>query len=76
MPGRQRGQGKTPHRQVRVEDDLWARFETARREAGATDRSAVLREFIQWYVHDRDDAGKPARMPKRPPEAPGLSGDE
>ena len=50
----------------RVEDDLWDAFDEAVKRQGEPDRSTVLREFIRWYVYDRDDQGKPVRMPKRP----------
>jgi hypothetical protein len=59
---------KTPHRQVRVDDELWIRFDAAVHRAGAADRSTVLRDFIRWYVRDIED-GKPVRMPKRPDTA-------
>ncbi len=61
MAPRARGEGKTPHRGIRVEADLWDAFETAVQHQGEKDRSTVLREFIRWYVHD-----KGAKMPKRP----------
>lgn len=48
----------TPHRPIRVEDDLWEEFG---RIAGPRNRAAVLREFIAWYVRRRG-----AVLPKRP----------
>jgi metal-responsive CopG/Arc/MetJ family transcriptional regulator len=52
---------KTPHRQVRVDDDLWDRFGEAVERQGAPDRSVVLREFMAWYVREPG-----ARSPQRP----------
>ena len=52
-------QPKTPARQFRVGDE-WFDFEAAAQAMGM-ERAAVLREFIDWYLH------KPgAKMPKRP----------
>jgi len=62
MAPRARGEGKTPHRALRVEDDLWDAFDAAVRRQGQPDRSAVLREFIRWYV-----AEPGAKQPRRPP---------
>jgi len=62
MAPRARGQGKTPHRAVRVEDDLWERFDTATKALGA-DRSGWLREAILWCVREPG-----SKMPKRPAE--------
>lgn len=56
--------GKTPHRQVRVEDDLWEQFDQATRALG-TDRSTWLREAIGWCVRTPG-----AKMPRRPPAVP------
>jgi hypothetical protein len=44
---------------VRVPEELWIKFGEATGRAG-TDRSAVLREFIRWYVRER----------RTPPERP------
>jgi len=41
---------------LRLDPDLWKRFGDL-----AEDRSAVMREFVRWYVRDRD-----AKMPRRP----------
>jgi hypothetical protein len=50
---------KTPARQFRIGDD-WYEFERAAEVAG-TERAALLREFVEWYLH------KPgAKLPKRP----------
>lgn len=37
----------TPHRQVRIEDDLWDQFGAL---VGARERSADLKAYIQWRV--------------------------
>ena len=50
----------TPHRPIRVEDDLWEEFG---RLVGPRNRSAVIREFIRWYVRKSG-----AKLPKRPPQ--------
>jgi hypothetical protein len=47
----------TPHRPIRVEDELWEEFGIL---VGARHRSAVVRDFIAWYTHR-----KGAKMPKR-----------
>lgn len=56
-------QPKTPQRKLRVDEELWDRFEQA---VGHTDpeldRSKVLRQFIAWYVREPG-----AKMPARPP---------
>jgi hypothetical protein len=50
---------KTPPRQIRIGDE-WYDFEKAAKAMG-TERAAVVREFIDWYI------SKPgARPPKRP----------
>lgn len=52
MPGR-----GTTKSGIRVPDALWQRFG----ELAEPDRSAVLREFIRWYVREPG-----AQMPRRP----------
>lgn len=52
----------TPHRPIRVEDELWEAFG---RLVGPRNRSAILREFIRWYVGAR--GAKLPRPPKTPP---------
>jgi len=52
----------TPLRPVRVETELWAEFG---RLVGARNRSAVIRDFIRWYVRERG-----ATLPKRPDRQP------
>jgi hypothetical protein len=42
---------------LRVEPELWAKFG----EKAEPDRSAVLREFIEWFTRTPG-----AKMPKRP----------
>ena len=45
---------------IRVDRELWADAKAAAEEQG-TDRSAVVRAFLEWYV------GRPgARLPERP----------
>lgn len=50
----------TPHRPIRVDDDLWTKFG---RLVGR-DRSDVVRQFIRWYVREPG-----AKLPQRPPVA-------
>ena len=52
---------KTPHRSIRVDDDLWSRLDAAT-SADGSDRGSVLRAFARWYVRE---AG--AKLPARPP---------
>lgn len=57
---RARGEGKTPIRPVRVENDLWEDFGEAC-AALETDRSAALRNFMAWM------SGRPeGKLPRRP----------
>lgn len=60
MAPRERGQGKTPHRAIRVDDDPWERFDQATKALG-TDRSTWLRDAILWCVREPG-----AKMPRRP----------
>lgn len=70
MAPRGRGEGKTPHRHLRAEDDVWDPFGAAVKRAGQPDRSTVLRAFMQWY------ARRPgAKLPQRPAEQPGEKPD-
>ncbi|MFC7330784.1 hypothetical protein [Marinactinospora rubrisoli] len=48
----------TPHRPIRVDQDLWDRFGEL---AGDRSRAEVVREFIRWYVRERG-----AKLPERP----------
>ncbi|WP_435589826.1 hypothetical protein [Micromonospora aurantiaca (nom. illeg.)] len=50
----------TPRWAIRVPENLWTAFGEAT-EAAGTDRSAVLREFIRWYVREHG-----AKTPQRP----------
>lgn len=51
----------TPFRRVRMDDDMWSRFNEAVREAEPElDRSKVIREFVRWYLGETDD------LPRRP----------
>lgn len=54
-------QHKHPLRCVRgVDDDLWTDFDATAKQAGA-DRSAITRQFWEWFV------GRPdAKIPERP----------
>lgn len=51
---------KTPHRQVRLDDDLWTRLGAAAQAAG-TDRSAIIRALVAWYLREPG-----AKAPARP----------
>ena len=50
MAARKRGEGKTPHRTIRAEDDIWLPFDEAVRHQDQPDRSTVLRNFMAWYI--------------------------
>jgi hypothetical protein len=51
----------TPFRRIRLDEDLWERFDDAvRRKDPDSNRSAVLRKFTRWFVGDIDE------MPQRP----------
>lgn len=50
----------TRHRPIRVDDALWDAFGAI---VGERNRSAVIRDFIRWYIGERG-----ARLP-RPPKA-------
>lgn len=52
----------TPFRKFRADDELWAELgrAVAASPDGEADRSAVIRQFIRWYV------GRPgAQLPQR-----------
>lgn len=49
----------TPHRPIRVADELWERFGKA---TGERNRAQVLREFMAWYTRTPK-----AKLPTRPP---------
>lgn len=54
----------TPFRRIRIDDDLWERFDGAVRRADPdSNRSVVMRKFIRWYVGDIGEA------PQRPAAA-------
>lgn len=55
-----RRRGKTPLRGVRVDNDVWQRFDIAVQALGV-DRSMWLRDAILWCVREPG-----ARAPKRP----------
>jgi hypothetical protein len=50
-------QPKTPLRRLRVDEELWEAFGIV----AEPDRSAVIRDFMRWYVRETG-----AKMPKRP----------
>lgn len=57
----------TPFRRIRIDDDLWERFDSAVRRADPdSNRSVILRRFIRWYVGDIGE------MPQRPKPAGGA----
>jgi hypothetical protein len=53
---------KTPHRSVRLEDDLWIPLAPAAKASGY-DRSGVIRQFVRWYLRVPG-----AKLPQRPGE--------
>lgn len=53
---------KTPTTPIRIDRDVWTEFGEA---AGPKNRSAVLREFIDWYLRRPG-----AKLPKRPEDQP------
>lgn len=57
-------QPKTPIQRFRLDPDLWQRFG----ELARPNRSAVLVEFVRWYVRDRG-----AKLPARPDLTTGTS---
>ena len=66
MAPRKRGEGKTPHRTIRVEDDIWGPFGEAVEHQGEKDRSPVVRALMAWYARLPG-----AKLPQRP--EPGWS---
>ena len=70
MATRTRGEGKTPVRNLRVEDDLWGSFGAACTAAGI-DRSTALRDFMRWYMREPG-----AKLPKRPDPPPGPAPEQ
>jgi hypothetical protein len=62
-------QPKTPISRFRIDGDEWKAFgEAVPRD---TDRSAVLRDFVAWYLRRPG-----AKMPKRPESAGPVRPDE
>jgi hypothetical protein len=57
---RRYGEGKAPHRTMRVERDLWLPF-GVNCERVNTDMSSAVREFIAWFNREPG-----AKLPKRP----------
>ena len=54
---------KTPQRALRIPDDEWTDLGQLA-DAGGTDRTAIVRELLQWYLR-RPGAKLPTR-PERP----------
>ncbi|CAM5718316.1 hypothetical protein [Streptomyces fumanus] len=54
---KQRTDGHTPLRQLRIPDDEWVPFGEA---VGDRERTRVVREFMRWYL-GRDGAELPER---------------
>jgi hypothetical protein len=52
-------QPKTPPRQIRI-GDTWYDFDAAAKAMG-TERAAVIRELIDWYIREPG-----AKLPTRP----------
>lgn len=52
----------TARQTIRIDETLWERFGGL---VPGGNRSDVIREFIRWYVRDRE-SGRPVGMPKRP----------
>lgn len=51
----------TPVRRIRMEEDLWERFEESCKHMDPDDtRSALIRRFVRWHVGDIDE------VPRRP----------
>lgn len=55
-------QPKTPPRQIRI-GDTWYDFDAAAKAMG-TERAAVIRELIDWYIREPG-----AKLPARPDRA-------
>lgn len=59
-------------RPLRIPDDEWDSFETATRAihpTGRSPRTAVVREFMRWYMRRPG-----AKLPERPPAGPWSEG--
>lgn len=50
-----------PKQAIRVSKEKWDRFGVVADDAG-TDRSTLVREFIDWYLRERGGV-----LPERPP---------
>lgn len=68
MSPRSRGEGKTPHRTFRIDEDVWKPFTDAV-DSENKERTAVIRELLAWYGRV-PGAKLPKRPEVRPPEAP------
>lgn len=53
-------QPRTQHRSVRISDEDWADLDAAAKSEG-TDRAALIKEFIRWYLR-RPGAELPERQ--------------
>lgn len=56
----QTGWKKTPHRSIRLEQDLWDDLDVAAKTHGY-DRSSLIRQFVRWYLRVPG-----AQLPPRP----------
>ena len=60
MSARKWGEGKTPHRTFRIEDERWVPFGENAGRVGQ-DRTSLLNEFVAWFNREPG-----AKLPKRP----------
>jgi hypothetical protein len=60
MAARKRGEGRTPHRSMRVDRDPWLPF-GANCEKTNTDRTAAAVAFMRWFNREPG-----AKLPQRP----------
>jgi hypothetical protein len=60
------GEHRTFRALFTIDGEVWKRFGQL---AGDTNRAAILRSFVAWYVRQPG-----AKMPRRPPEPPHPSG--
>lgn len=72
MSPRARGEGKTPHRTFRIDNDVWDPFVAAVDTEGK-ERTAVIRELLAWYGRV-PGAKLPKRPPANAPDAPSTPG--
>lgn len=55
MNARKHGEGKTPHRTIRVEDDLW-KPAMAKAEAEGTNLTAVINDALRRFLKAKPKA--------------------